>query len=624
MNKRFLILGGSLLAAVALGWLAVRWFNHRAEFTPAVSDKEIVKARQRLFPGAPTQPEVAPVAQLPASRKVRLAIGALGSPDDAQNANLADLLTAELTGAKGLDLVERKSLDRALRELELSRSGLVRAKDAVRVGHLVHADWFLLGARHHAGAAGLLVLRLVDARTGILRDVTVLPAGNDVTRTASEAGQFVRQNRQAASAKDAQPRLLLAIGGFADVGVNNRQAAFPDQLRSYLTMAYRNSAVTLLERDSIAVLLEEVHLDLAGLADEATGPIPPLQSAFWLVDGCFQSYETAGQQVEVVLRISRIFSRSTSVTLRGPPDETFFHKIKDTVDAAIAKGNRQLVVPTRRSEIAAQMNTGKELFAIATGGHHIELPVPSFGGMQSYPQRVFDLKEAIRCFQAVMALDPTNRQAKFYVAACLLDRSMNSLEEARNAYRELASSEIHDNWACQAAWTLAASYRGQDDREAAKWYLKASELGPQKFFAGEASNALADAFRHEAVETGHVSTQAMALAEMRLFQGGDEVAGIVRGKGSGHLDYSFGLDTFLAAYGTNVQAGLKRVAELLPSLIDRAPDMEPYLLACAAACQRDTNTPVVAQFRKSLAFCREHPETITNAHFYFDQLLSAP
>jgi hypothetical protein len=52
--------------------------------------------------------------------------------------------------------------------------------------------------------------------------------------------------------------------------------------------------------------------------------------------------------------------------------------------------------------------------------------------------------------------------------------------------------------------------------------------------------------------------------------------------------------------------------------------LTPYLLSCAAAFQVDTNAPVIAEFRKSLAACVEHPENVFGCGTYFWNLMSAP
>ena len=279
--------------------------------------------------------------------------------DDDQNGRLADLVLAELNGAQGLNLVERQSLETVLRELDLSLSGLVRAKDAVRAGKLLKADWFLLGTRAQINGTNSIVLRLVDARTGILRDAGVFSNDKPATQLAGEIAAFVRQSRQEAAS--AKTPVFLAIGVFQDLSVNSRQAEFPAQLRGYLTAAYQGSDVTLLEREYVEALLQEMRLDLAGLTDEsATNAPAPMQSAYWLVDGDYQSFETTNLQVELTLNVKRMFGVTKHFSLRGQPVEPVSQQVKQTIDEVLHQ-NGEVLIPTRNSEIRAQISVGKEL-----------------------------------------------------------------------------------------------------------------------------------------------------------------------------------------------------------------------------------------------------------------------
>ena len=77
--------------------------------------------------------------------------------------------------------------------MELSLSGLARANDARRVGKLLRVDWFLLGATSSSSAGQAVVARIVDAHTGVMRDVTVIQRNDDAGRLARELAAFVRE-----------------------------------------------------------------------------------------------------------------------------------------------------------------------------------------------------------------------------------------------------------------------------------------------------------------------------------------------------------------------------------------------------------------------------------------------
>jgi len=171
------------------------------------------------------QPQQTVIKPIPINRPVRLAIGGLGFDNNEQNQRLADLVLVELANAPGLDLVERQALNAVLTELSLSLTGLVRAKDAVRVGKLLKADWFLLGTGTKIGGTNSVVVRIVDVQTGILRNAAVFSADQPLPQLAADMAAFIKQSRQ--DAASAKTRLYLAIGGFADLSLNNRLASFP-------------------------------------------------------------------------------------------------------------------------------------------------------------------------------------------------------------------------------------------------------------------------------------------------------------------------------------------------------------------------------------------------------------
>ena len=421
MSKRFLVGAGiTALVVVSLGTGFIYWERKSMDSLHVTINQADVREFAAKLGRTNSPPPSAPLL-LPLSQPVRLAIGSLGLADDDQNRQLDDLLTAELTGAKGFNLVERQSLDAILKEMNLSLSGLVRASDAVRVGKLVRADWFLLGTPVKLHEINSIAVRLVDARTGVMLDGGVF-AQKAAPELAADLAGFIRQSRQAAA--EASPRMYLAIGTFEDLSVNNRQADFPTQLRGYLTAAYQHSKITLLEREYVDILQQEMRLDLAGLAEERGTNMPvQMQSAFWLVNGYFQSYETSGLEVELGLNIEQIFGHTTvfgkkPITLRDQPGEPIFKKIKEAIDGAMSK-NVAVIAPTRFSEVGAQIEAGKELLGAISDGWIVLSPFSvgyespegfNYVSSDSSGRAARNFEEAIRAFETALLLEPDNHR----------------------------------------------------------------------------------------------------------------------------------------------------------------------------------------------------------------------
>jgi hypothetical protein len=604
MNKRSLILIGLLLVGGGLTWLIVRWHNGREEYEADYSEQDLAKAIARVHPNAPTQPVVLPQPLLDPSHRVRLAIGWLGLQDETRNGQVADLLTAELTGAKGLELVDRQSLGTVLRELELNLSGLVRAKDAIRVGKLVRADWFMLGTGTSIAGTNSIVVRVVDARTGILRDSGIFVSSQPPTGLASDIATFIRQCRKSASS--GKHPVYLAIGTFRDLSINSRQAGFPSQLRGYLTAAYQAGPVTLLEREYVETLLQEVRLDLAGLSEESSPQPPaPMQSAFWMVTGSYQSYETTNLQVEVDLEVARMFGTTKHVSLRGRASGSLNQEIKRAIDQVISQ-NTAAIIPTRQNEVRLQMANGKELVGIGRTIGGLDLIYLGLGinavldGQKAARERR-NAEEALRAFQTVLLLEPTNREAKLCLAACLRNNTIQRVEEARHYYREVIESPEQDKWSDLAKQALSASFDWRDAQGKALWFSSATASttysNAAEYYRGEAKAA-----RAEVLVKG-TGPEAQALAETRLWRClTNALLGTVAGP--------TGVEEYVRAFGTNQAAAAQRLADLYPRLRSQGPHLAAYLLAAVVTAQVETNAQVVAEFQHVLEQLVQHPDQV--------------
>ncbi len=484
--------------------------------------------------------------------------------------------------------------------MQLGRSGLVRAKDAVAVGKLMRADWFLLGTEARLKGGRILVLRLVDARTGILRDAGVVDRNKQPSQIADEIGEFVRRSRQAATS--AQMRVYLAVGSFEDLSVNNRLADFPAQLHGFLIAAYRNSKATVLEREYVDALLEEVRLDWAGLTDEQTrGALQPMQSAFWLVDGWYQSDERANPRIEVTLEVRRIFGRTKQITLRAPPGGELEQQIKTSIDSVLRQ-DKELMVPTLMSEVRSQMALGKELARIG------ELrSISSLQDEQEYARRRRNAQEAIRAFETVLLLEPTNRQAKICLAACLQMHEINELDKAVGYYRDVLEEPVQDEFTQQAERALHLAWTFADPRGTLRW-LEAASVST--------GNPAAAAFYRNEAERARASltlkgggSDARSLAEQRLF-------GTMTNSFIGSTRNS-PTDEFVQSFGTNQAAAADRLAELYPSLKAKAPQLGHYILASIVAVQTLSNAPIVSEFEQLLDQCAKDPSQVFGAEDFW-------
>jgi tetratricopeptide (TPR) repeat protein len=608
VKKKFLVvITLTILAGIGLTIFLTHWSDLPFALPPAT---EADLAKNSVVPASSIPPAESVLKPIDLSKPIRLAIGGMGLADNDRDRQLGDLATVELTGAPGFVLVERASLDAILGELNLSWSGFVRAKDAVRVGKLLKVDWFLLGTEAGINGTNSLVVRLVDAHTGIMRDAALFPSEDPPAKVASELAAFARRTRD--DAAKARQRVYLAVGGFEDLSVNNRRADFVPQLRGYLTAAYRGGNVTLLEREYVETLLQEMRLDIAGLTEEeGTNSSAGAQSAFWLIRGRYQSYETTNFQLEVSLNVQRVFGRSRYLTLRGVAGDPMDKQIKGAIDEVMSQTN-QAIVASRSSEARSQMSSGKDLIGQPLW-HDDSSLIWGIGywtvdsGQMERRRRNFE--EAIRAFETVLLLEPTNREAKVFLGVTLRDNSIEKIEEARRYYFEIIENPIPDRWSEIAKAALSKTFedRGMlvpDAETVGRWYegaaMRATNATSVQYFRSQAESLKAK-FNLE-----HDPSKAQELAFTNAFNSITN-AWLM----NGYSD-KLGLEDYVRTFGTNRAAAVRQLAEFYPKFTNNAPNLAPFILASMVTAQVETNSPIVIEFEKMFDEFTIHPERISN------------
>lgn len=589
-------------AVLAIGCLAaglVILYSHRT-ITADVTPKDVYEARMRMLGtnAHPSEPAVVPAHKGP----FRLAIGCLGLPET-QSGMVEDMLSAELSQVSACELVDRQSLDKALREAELSYASVTRAKDAIRVGQLLRADWYLLGTSHPVDGSNTIVVRIVDAQSSVIRDVAVFPvrSRDDITKDVAD---FVRKELD--SRHETKPRAFLALGSFVDMGLSSREQDFPQKLRSYLLSEYGNpqSGVTLLEREYVEALLTEIHLDLAGLTDSGKAASQSsMQFAYWLVEGTYQSRETPSPGVDLQLRVDKMFGRRSRSNFQGQPDLPLFSKIKQTIDSTLQQASPYEIPPSRSQEAREQIGTGKEILEMLGF-------FPSFYGEYHRPSKpsveARNLAEALAAFRTALLLEPENPEAHLGVGMCLVRTEGSQIEEGRQSLR-IAAQSTNAAIVRKAAGELVISLRYENSEEASKWRALAG-FGP------------------EIVDEPHLLEQGIARQDFdravsNLFEDARCNLGLARHSYQG--DNAYGLKNFARKFGTNAAAAAKAVQDILPRMTNEFPSHAPHLIAAAVATQIDSNSPIVKEFLASMEYSADHPETLTNADFYFSNLLES-
>ena len=121
MNRKFLVISVAIVALAAavmfLGPEIVGWWQTRNALQP-LSDGEMSQVMaERNGEAVAAAPSV---SLMPLNHSVRLAIGNLSMPDADSEQRLSDLVLVQLSGAAGLEMLERQALQRAMREVDFT------------------------------------------------------------------------------------------------------------------------------------------------------------------------------------------------------------------------------------------------------------------------------------------------------------------------------------------------------------------------------------------------------------------------------------------------------------------------------------------------------------------------
>jgi Curli production assembly/transport component CsgG len=639
-RKEFLIFASVLLL---VGGSVVAFFYHKnsppTEYARPTS-KELMNFVGQYKPQLAREIQEATaqknaVKTISQTSHVRLAIGWLGLSGEESNQRTSDLITADLSAAKNLELVDRQSLDTLLHEQQMSLSGVVRANSAIRIGKLLHADWFLVGSAGVIHGSNYIVERIVDARTGQSLDIKAFPVGNDLAHMARDLADFVRECR--ANVSRPKPKTYLVFGEFRDMNANNPHPEFQEQLFSYLTAAFQgNNNVALLERENVDMMMQELRLDLAGLTDEsgASSPPPP-QWAFWTADGIYQFYQNNGSDVELVLTVWQIFNKSSDITLRGPPGEAIFHQAKMSIDQLLTNAGPALLPPTRSAEFGAQMTSGKKICGlnqtVVTSPGVVPKTSMYYINDMGRERQTQDLERGIRAFEAAVLLEPDNLEAKMYLANCLWHPYINRKEEAFEYFREIAETPTN---------LLESFYPGASTNSGATFQLrKARQLqavGSVDAALCHPENPAASNWIHQAQLLTTVPGQSnyyesyfhQEKAAHGLTNPDDDfVSGIrdaLRGlKGKTYFASWPNFPAYLKRFKPDPDEGLHKLNIVISNMQEEFPQTAPYLQLTVCFSLEASNNPFQTDMVQTMTRLAEHLEQVSNPGRYFDLIASS-
>lgn len=194
----------------------------------------------------------------------------------AESRALADLLTADLARAAGIEMVERSEIDRVLAEQKLTAVGLAETASRVQLGRLLKADGLVLTQKDIARQTRILV-RMVEAKNGFLAGYYQYPFTNvSMDKIARDAEADIHTSLPKLRA-DPTKMQRVAISRIGNATLRADYEWLESDLPVLLAMTFSaEPGVLLMERRQLGEALNEAHL--AG--DKAT-----LKTGNVLIDG---------------------------------------------------------------------------------------------------------------------------------------------------------------------------------------------------------------------------------------------------------------------------------------------------------------------------------------------------
>ncbi len=178
-----------LNVSMHLGLVAVAWLALMPQLASADDDAK--------KPSAPISAAIIRFQDRTEGAKV---VGTVGGAEksDRVSDKVTDLLSAELSAAPELMLVERDELEKILKEHELNLSGLVGADDAIKAGRLTGAKLLITGSVIDTGTDRYLVAKVISTETSRVLGATSKGKVSDnlgdlVTKLSEQVATVVRE-----------------------------------------------------------------------------------------------------------------------------------------------------------------------------------------------------------------------------------------------------------------------------------------------------------------------------------------------------------------------------------------------------------------------------------------------
>lgn len=257
---------------------------------------------------------------------------------------ISDVMEAELSVSESITLVDRETLEKTLKELQLAQQGMIAPESAKKLGAIVGAKYFCSGKMAETGGKTMAIVKIIDVETTVTKlAYTTLESKTD----AIEAGKSLALN------------IEKLIANFTDEKVADAKKIAEEQKSRTIPDDWK--------RPSVMVIIPEMHVRQLILIDPAA-------------------------ETELVKRLIadnfKIIDSEYVTMMRNDPSnaEKLFNNKQTTIEFAAKKGVDVLIYGEAISELGARLGEFEgcrgrvEVKAIKVDGNEILISDSAYGG----------------------------------------------------------------------------------------------------------------------------------------------------------------------------------------------------------------------------------------------------
>lgn len=187
---------------------------------------------------------------------------------------IAENLEVALVKGKLFQVIERAEVDKLIKEVAFTQTGLVDPQSAIQVGKQLQARYLIAGSLTHVGLAYTINARLIDVQTGAMTaaDNVKFAAPNRLQAAIDELVQRLGKNMTGAVAAAGPERLRIAVLEFRPYNIKmkidpNMGRAIAESVEVGFT---KDGHYLVIERAEVDKLSKEAAFSETGLIDPAS------------------------------------------------------------------------------------------------------------------------------------------------------------------------------------------------------------------------------------------------------------------------------------------------------------------------------------------------------------------